>query len=81
MTFPQQDGLRPQTSDPQAGGDDDTAVMVDRALWQMLRPSSQTDAFANAWLALQSQFIGTVRKSALILPSSDKDTHMVPRAI
>jgi multidrug efflux pump subunit AcrA (membrane-fusion protein) len=82
MTSPSKnDGLRPLASDPHPASDEDTTVMVDRALWQMLRPSAQTDAFANAWLALQSQFVGTVSKAALILPGPDKGNHMIPRAI
>lgn len=81
MTFSPQDGLRPHSSGPQSGGAEDTTVMVDRALWQMLRPTAQTDAFAKAWLSLQVQFVGAVTKAALILPGPDKDNHMIPRAI
>ncbi len=81
MTASSQDGLSPQTSKSQDSGDDSQTGMVDRALWQMLRPSAPTDAFANAWLTLQSQFIGKVTKAALILPGPDKDNHMIPRAI
>ncbi len=80
MTTRAQGGLLEPPPDEQADTDDQAAVL-DRALWPMLRPSTPTDAFANAWLTLQCQLVGTVSKAALILPDDGPELTMVPRAI
>lgn len=80
MTSPTQSGLNSPLADA-SNGRDGPVVMVDRALWQMLKPDVSVEAFARAWLSLQCQFVGEVSAAALILPGPEGENHLIPRAI
>lgn len=80
MTPPSQSDLSRPSAEPSAGVEG-PVVMVDRVLWQMLKPDASVDAFASAWLTLQCQFVGEVSAAALVLPGPEGENHLIPRAI